>query len=285
MGIIKKIFEIPSKMLEFQKNEQLSKNIDADEQKNTTRRSIPTKKIDQMQRIEASTIYKNRIYKKFYSDYPEKPFISQDRELNTNWIEQAEKFPKQCIIPKPMMTRFSDGLLPGHVYMLYWLKKYTNKRIPAYFEYKYGIDFEKEKKLLIETGLLNSDLKPTEKGNAAIIRHNEIIEKHNPPKSDLTIEEISKQILSIHENIKHEGFKEFKFVASKNSCDICKRLDGKIFRLTDFEIGVNAPPMHEKCRCSIAAYENSEDYEAWLDFLDKGGTTKEWKKATKKYKQ
>ena len=95
MGIIKKIFEIPSKMLEFQKNEQLSKNIDADEQKNTTRRSIPTKKIDQMQRIEASTIYKNRIYKKFYSDYPEKPFISQDRELNTNWIEQAEKFPKQ----------------------------------------------------------------------------------------------------------------------------------------------------------------------------------------------
>lgn len=42
--------------------------------------------------------------------------------------------------------------------------------------------------------------------------------------------------------------------------------------------GKNAPSMHPNCRCSIAAYEDSEEYEAWLDYLDKGGTTEEWKK-------
>lgn len=47
-----------------------------------------------------------------------------------------------------MMVRNEDGLLPGHIYMLYWLNKFTNKRIPQYFEYEYGIDFEKEVILL-----------------------------------------------------------------------------------------------------------------------------------------
>lgn len=42
--------------------------------------------------------------------------------------------------------------------------------------------------------------------------------------------------------------------------------------------GENASPLHPNCRCSCSAYEDSEDYEAWLDFLSKGGTTEEWKK-------
>ena len=40
--------------------------------------------------------------------------------------------------------------------------------------------------------------------------------------------------------------------------------------------GENAPPMHPHCRCSTAAYEDSDEYEAWLDYLDQGGTTAEW---------
>jgi hypothetical protein len=40
--------------------------------------------------------------------------------------------------------------------------------------------------------------------------------------------------------------------------------------------GTNAPPMHPHCRCSTAAYEDSAEYEAWLDFLANGGTTEEW---------
>ncbi|MDO4176271.1 MAG: hypothetical protein Q4D99_02185 [Bacillota bacterium] len=39
--------------------------------------------------------------------------------------------------------------------------------------------------------------------------------------------------------------------------------------------------MHPWCHCSIAPYEDSEEYEAWLDFLEQGGTTEEWKKYKK----
>ena len=53
------------------------------------------------------------------------------------------------------------------------------------------------------------------------------------------------------------------------------------FKVAKMMPGTNAPPMHPRCRCSISAYEDSEDYEAWLDFLDKGGTTEEWNKLKK----
>ncbi|GCA66055.1 hypothetical protein KGMB01110_04910 [Mediterraneibacter butyricigenes] len=140
------------------------------------RKSIPAEQIDKMQRIKASNCYRQRLYKTFYKGYPEMPFISQDRELNTNWIEQAKMF---GVTPtKEAMTRYSDGLLPGHVYLLYWLKKYTNQKAPSYFEYKYGIDFYKEKKLLTQNGYLENS-KPTHKGELAINTHHDVIVKHD----------------------------------------------------------------------------------------------------------
>ena len=62
------------------------------------RRSIPSEQIDNMQQINASNSYCKRIWKMFYKDYPEKPFVSKDREINTNWIEQAEMFPNQSLV-------------------------------------------------------------------------------------------------------------------------------------------------------------------------------------------
>lgn len=144
------------------------------------RRKIPAKEIDRMQQIEASKKYRRKIYKMFYKGYPEMPFVSQDRELNANWIEQAQMFPKQSILKKSRMIRFSDGLLPGHIYMLYWLGKYTNRRIPAYFEYDYGIHFVAEKEFLKKRGYLNDIDKPTELGEQAIRAHYNIIEERHP---------------------------------------------------------------------------------------------------------
>lgn len=147
------------------------------------RNSISASQIDSMQRMEASPLYRKKVYKKYYSDYPEMPFISQDRELNTNWLNQAEKFGSN-VVEKRMMTRYPDGLLPGHIYMLYWLGKSNRKRIPSYFEYRYGINFEKEKKFLIEEGYLTADNKPTPKGNDTIAQHIDIInERHPTPKN------------------------------------------------------------------------------------------------------
>lgn len=141
-----------------------------------SRHQIAPEKIDASQRMEASASYKNLIYRKFYADYPEKPFISKDREDNTNWLEQAEMFKGQSIIPCSVMTRFPDGLLPGHVYMLYWIDKIHRKRIPVYFEYEFGVDFEKERRFLQKEGYLDDNSRLTEKGRQAMINHYDIIE-------------------------------------------------------------------------------------------------------------
>lgn len=160
---------------------------------------------------------RERIIDTFYSDYPEIPYIADDREAE--WIERASLF-EQSLVKRSMMQRYTDGLLPGHVYMLYWLGKYTNKRVPAYFEYKYGIDFEKEKQFLFDNGFLDSANKPTEKGKRAIEEHHDVIESHSAPKNE----------------------------------------NRNVEKIT---------------------VEDTEEYEAWLDFIANGGTTKEWNKLKK----
>ena len=78
------------------------------------------------------------------------------------------------------------------------------------------------------------------------------------------------------QSFERNGFEEYTFLALGNACSKCKKLDEKHFKVKDMMPGENAPPMHPYCRCSTAAYEDSESYEAWLDFLSKGGTTEEW---------
>lgn len=74
------------------------------------------------------------------------------------------------------------------------------------------------------------------------------------------------------------GFDMYEFIVNGGCCPICQGLSGKHFNVDKMMPGENAPPMHPHCRCSTAAWEDSEEYEAWLDFLDKGGTTEEWNK-------
>ena len=72
------------------------------------------------------------------------------------------------------------------------------------------------------------------------------------------------------------GFGEYEFIANGTACEKCAGLDGQHFKVTKMMPGTNAPPIHPNCRCSTAAYQDSAEYEAWLDFLDKGGSTEEW---------
>lgn len=86
------------------------------------------------------------------------------------------------------------------------------------------------------------------------------------------------------QSFERNGFEEYTFLALGTACPICRALDGKHFKVSKMMSGTNAPPMHPNCRCSVAAYEDSEDYEDWLDFLSKGGTTEEWNKMKNKEK-
>ena len=85
------------------------------------------------------------------------------------------------------------------------------------------------------------------------------------------------------QSFQRNGFDFYEFICNHNgnTCDICSALDGKHFRVDKMMPGTNAPPMHPHCRCSTAAWEDSDEYEAWLDFLDKGGSTSMWTKFKK----
>lgn len=86
------------------------------------------------------------------------------------------------------------------------------------------------------------------------------------------------------QSFERNGFEQYTFLANVGCCPICQKLNGKHFKVIHMLPGKNAPPMHPYCRCSTSAYEDSEEYEAWLDYLDKGGTTEEWNKLKKKGK-
>jgi SPP1 gp7 family putative phage head morphogenesis protein len=83
------------------------------------------------------------------------------------------------------------------------------------------------------------------------------------------------------QSFERNGFDMFMFIANSGCCPDCQRLNGKTFRVSKMMPGENASPLHPLCRCSIAAYEDSAEYEAWLDYLSKGGTTAEWEKLKK----
>jgi hypothetical protein len=120
---------------------------------------------------------------------------------------------------------------------------------------------------------------PKEKNKAA---PNKNKKKPAQKKPDLSVEGISVHIIKQRDNIKKNGFRHYEFIANRDCCATCAALDGKHFPISKLKIGVNAPPMHDGCSCSIAAWEDPTEYEAWLDFVSKGGTTKQWEAMKKK---
>lgn len=47
------------------------------------------------------------------------------------------------------------------------------------------------------------------------------------------------------------GIEEYTFLS--NGYDVCNSLNGKSFPLKDAKVGINLPPMHPGCRCTIVA--------------------------------
>ena len=80
------------------------------------------------------------------------------------------------------------------------------------------------------------------------------------------------------QSFKRNGFDEYTFLALGTACEVCKRIDGKHFKVEKANSGINMPPMHPNCRCSTSAYMDDEDYEAWLNsYKDHGLTWDEWR--------
>lgn len=80
------------------------------------------------------------------------------------------------------------------------------------------------------------------------------------------------------QSYERNGYDEYVFIAEPTACPICRVLDDKVFKVTKMMPGENASPMHPHCRCSTAAHMDRQEFDKWLDWIDKGGTTDEWER-------
>lgn len=63
------------------------------------------------------------------------------------------------------------------------------------------------------------------------------------------------------------GVTEYKFMVENgvNPCDECLALDGQVFKLSDMNVGKNAPPIHPACHCASAPHIDEAKWQRWLD--------------------
>ena len=99
------------------------------------------------------------------------------------------------------------------------------------------------------------------------MRFLDLLKKEQDKKPARSVELASKQIMSARNDVKKNGFTEYVFLANSDCCEVCRNLHNKPFKISKLKIGVNAPPMHEGCRCSIAAHSDRKKYEKWLNSL------------------
>ena len=80
------------------------------------------------------------------------------------------------------------------------------------------------------------------------------------------------------ESFERNGFTEYRFITTGDErvCPECEKLNGQHFKVSEMQPGENAPPMHPSCRCSTAAYMDSDKYKRWIDALERGEDAR-WK--------
>ena len=86
------------------------------------------------------------------------------------------------------------------------------------------------------------------------------------------------------------GVKQFAFLATLDAktCCICAAIDGQVFDLEDYQIGVTAPPLHPNDRCTTVPYfgdvfsageRAARDGDGKTYYVPADMTHREWKKA------
>lgn len=164
-----------------------------------------------------------------YKDYPEQPYISPDRDLEA-WEKNPELFP-YGIVEKKQMQRLPEGILPGHIIMLWRIhfNNFTNKTfIPQYFEYRYGVDSEECIQTLINRGYVEIC---SAKDSLNLLNMNalkDILEKSNldtKGKKGILLSRITDNI-SEEELIKLFSLRKYKITSSGE--EILKKYDNII---------------------------------------------------------
>lgn len=87
---------------------------------------------------------------------------------------------------------------------------------------------------------------------------------------------------------KQSGVKQVEFVATldNRTSEICRYMSGKVFKVSELEIGINAPPLHPNCRSVLVAYfpdmkieeRAARDKNGKTIYVDGDMTYDEWRK-------
>lgn len=87
-------------------------------------------------------------------------------------------------------------------------------------------------------------------------------------------------------SIKESGFEEFTFIAAAGCCKDCQEANGEHYKVDDAKDGLNLPPVHPNCRCTIAPYMGRDDddgfdeevFDEWSESYEEHGLSwEEWK--------
>lgn len=86
------------------------------------------------------------------------------------------------------------------------------------------------------------------------------------------------------DSYKRSGVERYVYmVVNPRACPICKALNGKDYPVEGAEIANEEhplPPMHPNCHCTTAPYVDEDEYNAWLNYLEQGGSTSDWNNLT-----
>lgn len=82
-----------------------------------------------------------------------------------------------------------------------------------------------------------------------------MIKKHSQTLQ-LYKEESYAQIQETLANYRQLGIKKYTFIG--DGCEICQSLNNQSFDISDAKVGINLPPMHTGCKCTIIAKSNSD---------------------------
>lgn len=84
------------------------------------------------------------------------------------------------------------------------------------------------------------------------------------------------------------GVEKFEFLATLDNLtsEICRQMDGMVFKMSDYQIGINAPPLHCFCRsCTVPYFEDdfgqpekraARGPDGKVTYVDGNMTYKEW---------
>lgn len=75
------------------------------------------------------------------------------------------------------------------------------------------------------------------------------------------------QTAAAEQSMKDNGVTAYTFMVANgvNPCDECVEMDGQVFKLSEMEVGKNAPPLHPSCHCCTAPALDEEMWQRWLD--------------------